>query len=73
MLLSNYSEIIKLPEAPSTFKNNIDPKGRSILDTKPSYYRFSFYDILSETLVPSSTEYEDWIKNSSLTVIHYFY
>lgn len=68
-LLFDYSQLNEPVDAPSIFISNADSKGLNISEGRPSCYQFSFYEIISEQKVRSNDNLDDWIKNSSLTVI----
>jgi len=58
--------------AKNTFKDNSDPFGISVSDSEPSYYRFSFYKMLTDKKIKSDEELYELMENSSLTVISFF-
>ena len=55
----------------NTFKDNSDSFGISVSDGEPSYYRFSFYKMLTDKKVKSDEELYELMGNSSLTVISF--
>lgn len=70
-LLFGYSDLNE--QTPTTFTNNTDLQGRTVSDMKPSYYRFSFYDIINKNMDLDPSKLEQWIGNSSLVVnLKYF-
>lgn len=68
-VLFNASELNISSTFPPVFENNTDLKGISdISEGKPSYYRFSFYDLISDEKETVDVDYTKWITNSTLTV-----
>jgi len=56
---------------PNTYTDNTDANQLQISDGKPTYFKFSFYDILTETPETLTTNYFEWIENPNITSLAY--
>lgn len=63
-----YSEFNESLTYPSTFTDSFDIKNQSVSSGIPSYFVFSFYDVLVEKEFNEFDDLEDWTKNASRTV-----
>lgn len=68
-LLFDYSLLNESSEEPSTFFNNNDYNGLNICDGKPTYFRFSFYDVLVVKTPQPNEDYSKWVEDPTMTVI----
>ena len=66
MLLFNYSNI--LTTIPNIFTDNTALFNPDISDDKPSYYRFSYYQMLSDEKIKSDDQLLEMIGDETLTV-----
>lgn len=68
-LLFKYSLLSEDSTSPVVYVNNSEADtGKNVSDGRPSYYMFSFYDVLTKQKVTSTSEYKTWILDGTLTV-----
>lgn len=54
---------------PNIMKNNMDSFNQAMSFQHPSYYLFSFYDVIIDKEISTLDELSEWASNSSRTVI----
>lgn len=64
----DYLKLKEDPMHPAIFGGGLDWEGQPVTEGKPSYYVFTYYDLLVDSSIIKSMEPREAIQNTSLTV-----